>query len=83
MGISIPTRETVEIKQLKWYGHVKRISENRWPRKIWEWIPVTRRKRGRPKRRWRNHVEEAMVNRGISDRDCYDRKRLKLGCERR
>jgi hypothetical protein len=38
----------VEEKQLVWYGHLQRMSEERWPKKIWEWTPLGRRRRGRP-----------------------------------
>jgi hypothetical protein len=31
--------DRVEVKQLVWYGHLQRTSEERWPKKIWEWTP--------------------------------------------
>jgi hypothetical protein len=33
----------------RWYGHVKRMQEDRLPKLIMEWIPGKRRKRGRPR----------------------------------
>jgi hypothetical protein len=38
--------DRVEEKQLVWYGHLQRMSEERWPKKIWEWTPQGRRRRG-------------------------------------
>jgi hypothetical protein len=38
--------DRVEEKQLIWYGHLQRMSEERWPKKIWEWTPQGRRRRG-------------------------------------
>ena len=38
----------VKQKQLQWYGHVRRIQEERLPKKVLEWIPPEKRKRGRP-----------------------------------
>ena len=40
--------DIIEKKRLQWYGHVKRIPEDRIPKLIMEWIPLERRKRGRP-----------------------------------
>jgi hypothetical protein len=40
--------DRVEEKQLVWYGHLQRMSEERWPKKILEWTPHGRRRRGRP-----------------------------------
>jgi hypothetical protein len=36
--------DRVEEKQLVWYGHLQRMSEERWPKKIWEWTPQGRRR---------------------------------------
>ena len=37
--------DNVEKKRLQWYGHVKRMPEERIPKLIMEWIPWERRKR--------------------------------------
>ena len=44
--------DVIEKKILKYYGHVKRIPEERIPKLIMEWIPLERRKRGRPRKTW-------------------------------
>jgi hypothetical protein len=41
-----------ERKRLQWYGHVKRMQEDRLPKLIMEWIPGERRKIGRPRKTW-------------------------------
>ena len=38
--------DIIEQKRLQWYGHVKRMPEERIPKLIMEWIPQERRKRG-------------------------------------
>ena len=83
MGIDIDIIETIEVKRLKWYGHIQRMSEERWPKKICEWTPENRRKRGRPRQAWKDDVFEAMENRGLTKEDWRDRQLWKLGCERR
>jgi hypothetical protein len=47
-------------KQLVWYGHLKRMDEERLPRRNLNWIPTERRKRGRQKTRWKEDVLRAM-----------------------
>ncbi|KAL0821652.1 hypothetical protein ABMA28_005093 [Loxostege sticticalis] len=45
------------IRQLKWKwaGHVCRMENSRWTKKVIEWIPRDgRRSRGRPKKRWQD-----------------------------
>jgi hypothetical protein len=39
----------IERKRLQWYGHVKKMQEERLQKLIMQWIPGERRKRGRPK----------------------------------
>jgi hypothetical protein len=46
------TPDIIEKKRLQWYGHVKRMPEERIPKLIMEWIPLERRKRGRPRKTW-------------------------------
>jgi hypothetical protein len=41
--------DIIEKKRLQWYGHVKRMQEERLKKLIMVWIPGERRKIGRPK----------------------------------
>jgi len=34
--------DIIEKKRLQWYGHVKRMPEDRIPKLIMEWIPLER-----------------------------------------
>jgi len=43
--------DIIEKKRLQWYGHVKRMPRERIQKLIMEWIPLERRKKGRPKKR--------------------------------
>lgn len=47
-------------KQLKWKwaGHVQRLDDDRWPKRIENWKPDGRRKRGRPRMKWQDEIEE-------------------------
>jgi hypothetical protein len=52
-------------KRLQWYGHIKRMTEERIPELIMEWIPEERRKRGRPRKTWMEGVQAAMTTRNL------------------
>jgi hypothetical protein len=57
--------DIIEKKRLQWYGHVKRMPEERIPKLIMEWIPLERRKRGRPRKTWVQGVQAAMTTRNL------------------
>jgi IS5 family transposase len=42
--------DIIEKKRLQWYGHVKRMQEEKLLKLIMEWIPGERRKSGRPRK---------------------------------
>jgi hypothetical protein len=44
--------EVTEVKRLRWFGHVKRMTGNRLPLKALKWEPEGTRRRGRPMDRW-------------------------------
>ena len=41
--------EFIKLIQLRWFGHLKRMTEDRLPKKMNEWTLIGRKKRGRPK----------------------------------
>jgi hypothetical protein len=51
-----PIVEQVEQAQLRWYGHVRRMNQQRDVRRIHDWHPHGRRPRGRPRRRWSDGI---------------------------
>ena len=57
--------DIIERKRLQWYGHVKRMQEERLPKLIMEWIPGERRKKGRPRKTWMEGVRAAMKTRHL------------------
>jgi hypothetical protein len=59
----------IEIRKLRWFGHLMRMPEGRWPARIHSWIPEGRRKRGRPWWSWWDGVSGAMEKRGIVAED--------------
>ena len=49
--------ETIRLNRLRWFGHVKRMEENRIP-KIVVYMNLGTRLRGRPRKRWQDEVRE-------------------------
>src|SRR5215469_12264781 len=46
-----PIEELVERRQLQWFGHVKRMNDDRYPSKLYSWHPQGKRPAGRPRKR--------------------------------
>ena len=40
-----------------------RMEVSRWPKKIYQWIPHGRRRRGRQQQSWKSHVDKILVPR--------------------
>ena len=57
-----------EIKRRKWryIGHVLRMGNNRYAKRVLKWTPPGKRKPGRPKGTWRRSVEAEMKEEGIT-----------------
>jgi hypothetical protein len=75
--------DLIEKKRLQWYGHVKRMQEERIPKLIMEWIPWERRKRGRPRKTWMEGVQAAMKTRHLEADQWLNKKEWCLGSGRR
>ena len=43
-------------KQLIWYEHVERMDPTRLPKNMINWKPEGRKKRGRPRRTWKDGI---------------------------
>ena len=57
--------DIIERERLQWYGHVKKMQDERLPKLIMEWIPGERRIRGRPRKTWMKGVRAAMKKKDI------------------
>ena len=53
-----PLQLRLERSQLRWYGHVTRMSEERTAQRLLNAFMVGKRPRGRPRTRWRDNVED-------------------------
>jgi hypothetical protein len=73
----------IEKKRLQWYGHVKRMPEERMPKLILEWVSEERRKRGRPRKTWMEGVHAAMAARNLEQDQRRNREEWRLVSGRR
>ena len=64
-------------------GHVKRMPEERIPKLITEWVPLERRKRGRPRKTWMEGVQAAMTTRNLETEQWRNREEWRLVSGRR
>jgi len=85
MGVTHTIADEVRVKQLRWYGHVQRMPEERLPKQIFKYTPQGRRKRGRPRRSWREGIDKELRERGVEEDLWMDREewRLEIGRRRR
>ena len=58
--------EFVDRSKLRWYGHIMRMDQERYPAKYFRWKPRGKRPVGRPRKRWRDGVREAIEARGLT-----------------
>ena len=58
MVIKPTITETVRLNRLRWFGHVQRMEENKFPQNVLYMNLETIRLRGRPRNRWQDKVSE-------------------------
>ena len=64
---------------VRWYGHVLRKDEFHPLRKALDFEMDGRRRRGRPKKMWKNQVEEELRKAGLRKEDAPNRLRWRGG----
>jgi hypothetical protein len=69
-------------KQLNWYGHVERMDPKRLSKMI-HWKPEGRKKRGRPRRTWKDGIYTAMNGRDLRMGEWNNRRKWNMKIGRR
>ena len=72
-----PILERIENTQLKWFGHLNRMSEQRQVRMVWQARSSHKNNRGRPKKTWNDGVATNLLNRGADWNSASQRSRNK------
>jgi len=52
-------------RRISWFGHLERMEEDRMPKKIFTQEMEGTRRRGRPRKRWREEVERDLQVLGV------------------
>ena len=69
--------KAIKTQRLRWYGHVRRMGEEKVVNKVTEWKAEFRRARGRSKRRWEEQdgghkkANNPQLGREIQDRKSW------------
>ena len=63
MDIRNSVLDDIRYKQANWHDHVQRMKDERLPRKILEWCPPGRRRKGRARNSWMLDVTTEMRKR--------------------
>jgi hypothetical protein len=63
----------MEKNMLKWYGHVLRMEDNRWPKQIMIWS-LEGRRRGRSEMKCEREVERLMKQKNLTPEDAVNRQ---------
>lgn len=64
-----PISQVIQEQQLRWFGHVQRMPPTRLPKILKDVRVEGRCRRGRPRRKWEEEVEDALRERGSSIRE--------------
>ena len=66
-------------QRISWLGHLRRMEEDKMPKKIFTQELEGRRRRGRPRKRWKEEVERGLQVLGVRRRKelAADRKKWK------
>ncbi|KAK3894199.1 hypothetical protein Pcinc_002033 [Petrolisthes cinctipes] len=73
----IEISKKVQERRLQWYGHVMRREENNIAKKVMNIEVEGRRKRGRPRRRWKDCVDEDLKEKNLTGDEYGDRGQWK------
>jgi len=55
----------IKWQRISWLGHLERMEEDRMPKKIFNQELVGTRRRGRPRKRWKEEVERDLQVLGV------------------
>jgi hypothetical protein len=74
MRVTQTNLEKLEYKTLKWYGHVARMEDKKWPKRIMTWSWEEKRRRGRPEVTWEKKVKKVMKQENLTSDDVLKRQ---------
>ncbi len=87
-GVNCGIVEWVKRNMLRWFGHIERMGNEEFLKKVYMSESVGPNSRGRPPGRWRDRVKEYICEKGATRRggldqgrrECLNRERWRLFC---
>ncbi len=86
-GVGCGVVEWVKRSTLRWFGHIERMGNEDFVKKVYMSSVEGTNRRGRPLVRWKDRVKEYVSERGVrgnglewARRECMDRERLRSVC---
>jgi len=70
-------------KHLIWYGRIERMDPTRLPKIMIHWKPEGRKKRGRPRKIWKDGIYTVMNERDLRMGECNNRRQWNIKVGRR
>ena len=62
MGVS-SVEDVIRYNHLHWFGHLQRMDEEKWPRKILNFEVNGSYLQGKPRKKWLDNIEVTLINR--------------------
>ncbi|XP_030746170.1 uncharacterized protein LOC115874999 [Sitophilus oryzae] len=72
--------DNIESRQLLWYGHVKRVGWERWPKRAMEYRPKAEGKEDTYTTTWLDGVDQYMRDRAINQEEWQNRAIWRSKC---
>ena len=65
--------DTLRYNRLPWYGHLKRMDNDRWSNKIMDYNTTGTYPRGRPKKRWLDNIKHNLSSLNLNEGNVVNR----------
>lgn len=65
--------DATRCNRLQWFGHINRMENCNWPRKILDFQIEGRHTRGKPKKRWMDNIREDLGQLGLKQEVAQNR----------
>jgi hypothetical protein len=62
---AMPLQSTIEESQLRWFGHVCCMNNERYPKMVWQARQQGKRPRGRPRQTWEDGIKDVLKRKGM------------------
>ncbi len=71
-----PILNRIDAAHLRWLGYLERMDEERMARGCWQWRPDGRRPRIKPRKRWKEAVEETLESHNLPNIETLGEERV-------